>query len=66
VSYAYDDAHQLTYLSDTLGARVHYTLDDARNRTGEDTKDTGGVLMQELTRAYDALNRIHTVSGSMQ
>ena len=63
LTYTYDAAHRLTDIQDTLGNKVHYTLDAMGNRTQEDTKDPLGVLAKTLTRSYDALNRLQTVTG---
>jgi len=63
LSYTYDAAHRLTDIQDTLGNKVHYTLDASGNRIKEDTKDPSGVLAKTLTRSYDALNRLQTVTG---
>ncbi|MCW7542163.1 RHS repeat protein, partial [Aquabacterium sp. A7-Y] len=64
--YSYDDAHRLTGLKDGLGNSVTYTLDNAGNRTKEEIKDPAGVLMRNMTRAYDALGRLKTVTGGLQ
>jgi YD repeat-containing protein len=71
--YKYDDAHRLTDVTDKvdgsgtlIGNTVHYTLDNAGNRTAEDVKDSGGSLTRNIGRTYDALNRLHTITGSAQ
>lgn len=71
--YQYDDAHRLTDISDEVdasgkltGNTVHYTLDNAGNRTGEDLKDASGNLTRTITRTYDALNRLQTAKGVVQ
>ena len=63
LTYTYDAAHRLTDIQDTLGNKVHYTLDASGNRIQEDTKDPAGVLAKTLTRSYDALNRLQQVTG---
>ena len=66
LSYTYDDAHRLTDVTDHLGNTVHYTLDNAGNRIGEDVKDTSTALTRNISRVYDALNRLQTVTGAAQ
>lgn len=66
LSYLYDDAHRLTDVTDNLGNTVHYTLDNAGNRIGEDVKDTSTNLTRNISRTYDALNRLQTVTGAPQ
>ena len=66
LNYTYDDAHRLTDVSDNLGNTVHYTLDNAGNRLGEDVKDTSTALTRNISRTYDALNRLEKVTGAAQ
>ena len=66
LSYTYDDAHRLTDVTDQLGNTVHYTLDNAGNRIGEDVKDTSTALTRNISRVYDALNRLEKVTGAAQ
>jgi len=63
LSYTYDAAHRLTDVQDTLGNKVHYTLDAEGNRIGEDTYDPSSLLTKTLTRSYDALNRLQQLNG---
>jgi len=63
VAYAYDDAHRLTGISDSLGNSVTYTLDNAGNRTKEEVKDAGGALKRQLDRVIDALGRVQQATG---
>jgi len=71
--YQWDDAHRLTDVSDQLSASgapagnwVHYTLDNAGNRKGEDIKDSTGALVRNIARNYDALSRLQNVKGAHQ
>jgi YD repeat-containing protein len=66
LNYGYDPALRLTSLTDNLGNSVVYTLDNAGNRTKEETKDTGGVLKRQVARVYDALNRVQSVTGGTE
>lgn len=63
LNYFYDAAHRLTDVQDTLGNTVHYTLDSAGNRIAESTTDPQGNLANTITRSFDALNRLKTVTG---
>jgi YD repeat-containing protein len=66
LNYAYDTAHRLTDVTDAAGNTLHYTLDNSGNRTGEQVKDASGVLASTVTRVFDNLNRVQSVTGSMQ
>lgn len=59
-SYTYDAAHRLTDISDNAGNTIHYTLDNAGNRTQEDTKDPANVLKRTLSRVYNQLGQLQT------
>ncbi|MFN8756771.1 MAG: DUF6531 domain-containing protein [Burkholderiales bacterium] len=58
VSYLYDAAQRLYRVQDGLGNYIHYTLDNAGNRTREDTYDKTGALARSRTRLYDDLSRV--------
>ncbi|ALN90190.1 RHS repeat-associated core domain-containing protein [Lysobacter gummosus] len=60
VRYDYDTAHRLTDIYDSAGNRIHYTLDNAGNRTKEDTSDTSGNLKRTLSRIYNQLGQLKT------
>jgi YD repeat-containing protein len=66
LNYAYDTAHRLTDVTDAAGNTLHYTLDNSGNRTGEQVKDASGVLASTVTRVFDNLNRVQSVTGAMQ
>jgi YD repeat-containing protein len=66
VNYTYDEARRLTDITDSLGNTAHYTLDAMGNRTGEQVKDPSGTLARQITRVYDALNRLQTITGGLQ
>lgn len=65
MGYAYDTAGRLKQVQDSAGNRIEYTLDAAGNRTTEDTKDPSGSLRRRITRVYDALNRVQSVTGGL-
>jgi YD repeat-containing protein len=64
LSYSYDAAHRLTSVTDARGNTVTYTLDAAGNRTGEQVKDSSNTVQRNITRVYDALNRVQQVTGA--
>lgn len=65
-SYTYDAAHRLTDISDNAGNTIHYTLDNAGNRIGEDTKDATGALLRTLSRVYNQLGQLKTAKDAYQ
>jgi RHS repeat-associated protein len=63
-SYIYDVAHRLTDIADNGGNTIHYTLDDAGNKWGEDTKNASATTTRTLSRVYDNLSRLQTQADS--
>jgi len=63
VGYDYDGAHRQTAVYDHQGNRTEYVLDNAGNRTGENTKDPSGSLKRQLARSIDALGRVQQTTG---
>ena len=66
LAFTYDAAHRLTDITDNLNNTVHYSLDAAGNRRSETVKDPSGTLSRQITRVYDALSRLQTVTGARQ
>jgi YD repeat-containing protein len=64
LQYGYDAAHRRMSVADNLGNLVEYALDNSGNLTGEAVRDPGGALKRQLTRVYDALDRVQQVTGS--
>lgn len=64
MSYSYDAAHRLTSVTDAKGNTVTYTLDAMGNKVGEQVKDPSSNLQRNITRVYDALNRVQQVTGA--
>lgn len=62
----YDAAHRLTGISDNAGNRIDYMLDAMGNRIKEEIRDPSGTLVRQITRAYDALNRLQQITGGAQ
>jgi YD repeat-containing protein len=66
LTYTYDAAQRLTEIRDHKGNRVIYILDAMGNRIGEQMADPGGVLVRNIARSIDALNRVQQVTGAVQ
>jgi YD repeat-containing protein len=70
LSYVYDDAHRLTDVTDNLGNTVHYTTTyDTTNKqtlTSQSVKDNTGTLTRNISKTFDALNRLQLVTGIMR
>ena len=64
--FVYDDADRLVEVNDGNGNKVNYTLDASGNRIGERVTDSSGALLQNITRVFDALNRVQGVTGAPQ
>jgi YD repeat-containing protein len=64
LGYSYDAAHRLVGVTDAKGNTVTYTLDNMGNKVGEQVKDLSGNLQRDITRVYDALNRVQQVTGA--
>lgn len=63
-SYAYDGAHRLAAVVDADGNAIHYTLDAAGKRIGEDVRDEHGTLRRTMSRTYDAFGRLNAVTDA--
>jgi RHS repeat-associated protein len=58
LEYLYDPAHRLTEVKDGALNRIVYTLDNAGNRTAENTYDPSNALRRTHARVYNALSRL--------
>lgn len=63
-SYVYDAAHRLTDVVDADGNSIHYTLDNAGNRTKEAVKGSDGSLKRTLSRVYNQLGQLQTAKDA--
>ncbi len=63
LKFSYDNAHRLTDVYDNLNDHLQYTLDAVGNRTKESTYDPSPTLTRALTRQYDQLNHLETISN---
>jgi YD repeat-containing protein len=66
LGYSYDPAQRLVGITDNVNNMVLYTLDNAGNRIKEEYEDPSGLLKRNVTRAYDALNRLQSITGAQQ
>ena len=55
IEYTYDAAHRLTEIKDGALNKIVYTLDNAGNRTAENTYDPGNALRRTHTRVFNTL-----------
>ncbi len=62
----YDAMSRLASLTDPLGNKVEYILDNLGNRTLETYKNAVGVVTRSINRSFDALGRLQTVVGAAQ
>ena len=66
LEYSYDAAQRMTGVRDGLGNHIAYTLDNMDNRTVENFFDPTNTLTRNLSRQYDALNRLlKDIGGTM-
>jgi RHS repeat-associated protein len=63
-TFTYDDAHRLTDITDALGNKIHFTLDNAGNRLKEETRDGSGALKRALSRVYNTLGQLQTLKDA--
>ena len=64
-TYTYDQAHRLIQITDAQANRIVYTLDNAGNRTKEETFDNTNTSLQKHSRVFDALNRLYQDIGAV-
>lgn len=64
LNYGYDAAQRLTSVTDPDGNTIAYTLDEAGNRIGEDTRDPSGTLVRTLSRLYNDLGQLASVTDA--
>ena len=63
VTFTYDAAQRLIGATDAKGNKVVYTLDNMGNRISEQVKDTSGALQRQISRSFDALNRLQQLTA---
>ncbi|MEQ1513162.1 MAG: RHS repeat-associated core domain-containing protein [Lysobacteraceae bacterium] len=60
--FGYDDARRLTSITDSDGNAIVYTLNGNGDRKKEEVFDTSNTLRRTLSRTYNTLGRLETVS----
>jgi YD repeat-containing protein len=60
--YNYDDAGRLVNIADNFDNSIDYVLDAVGNRILEQVRDPNGVLVSQIKRSYDALNRLQQIN----
>lgn len=58
LAFAYDAAHRMTVVEDSVGNRITYTLDNAGRRIKEETKDSSGAILRDLSRIYNQIGQL--------
>ncbi len=66
LSFTYDDADRLTGIADNAGNSITYTLNAASKRIKEDTKDDTGALQRTLSRTYNTLDQLDSITDAYQ
>lgn len=66
LTFTYDDAHRLTGIADNAGNSITYTLNAASKRIKEDTRDNTGALQRTLSRTYNTLDQLSSVTDAYQ
>ncbi|MBL8261752.1 MAG: RHS repeat protein [Xanthomonadaceae bacterium] len=64
LEYKYDAANRLTQVVDPDGNTITYTLDEAGNRVAENTRDASDTLVRTLSRVYNDLGQLASVTDA--
>ncbi len=64
-TYGYDTAHRLTDITDAVGNNLHYTLDAAGNKTGEQTFNSSKVAVRSLSRSFNTLGQLTAITDGL-
>ena len=63
LSFSYDDAYRRTDITNSLGERIHYELDNAGNIKTVETFDQSETLVRYIEQVYDELSRVRRIVG---
>ncbi|HEX7684703.1 MAG TPA: hypothetical protein VF446_14420 [Trinickia sp.] len=64
LTYAYDDAHRLTSVTNNLEESTTYTLDALGNRTATVVKSASAVVTKQQSATFDELGRVMANIGA--
>lgn len=64
LNFDYDSAHRFLGVSNNAGERLEYILDAAGNPTRQLVRSASGAVQRTVDYTFDALSRLHQVSGS--
>ncbi|MBN1378540.1 MAG: RHS repeat protein [Gammaproteobacteria bacterium] len=64
LAYEYDAAHRMVAVTDSIGNRIEYILDNAGNRVQQQTIDPYGVLVQTQSALFSELGRLSQQLGA--
>jgi RHS repeat-associated protein len=65
ITYTYDDAQRIILISDNLGNKINYTLDNLGNQKNIKTTDAAGILASEINHIYDDMSqRTQSISAN--
>jgi YD repeat-containing protein len=66
IEFGYDAAQRVTSATDNLGNRVDYTLDGAGNIRDERYKTAAGPVARRVSRVFNDINRLQSITGALQ
>ena len=64
LTYAYDNAHRLTSITNNLGESITYTLNALGDRTSRVIKSSTGMITKQQTATFDELGRVMANIGA--
>jgi RHS repeat-associated protein len=64
LTYAYNSAKRLTSITNTANERIEHTYDAMGNITQTDTKNAGGIIVQQVRNTFDELGRTLKLIGA--
>jgi YD repeat-containing protein len=65
LTYTYDDAQRLSYVTDNLGNKISYTLDPLGKQTTVQSTDATGILAASVSHVYNNMSwRTNTIADN--
>ena len=62
LDYQYDNHNQVAEIQDNLGNRAVYSYDNKNNRVTDQIYDNQGILVRNISRAYDAHDNVSNIN----